>query len=78
MMRERVTALPGVEVRQGVAVSDLEGVGGAVTGVVLDSGESIAADLVVDCTGRGGRSDRWLAAIGFPAPERVEIRVGVG
>jgi 2-polyprenyl-6-methoxyphenol hydroxylase-like FAD-dependent oxidoreductase len=37
----------------------------------------VAADLVVDCSGRGSRSDRWLGALGFPAPDVTEVKVGV-
>jgi 2-polyprenyl-6-methoxyphenol hydroxylase-like FAD-dependent oxidoreductase len=77
VIRGRVAALPGVEIRDQVAISALAGSDGTVTGVVLDSGETLSADLVVDCSGRGSRSDRWLAALGLPAPELVEIKIGV-
>jgi 2-polyprenyl-6-methoxyphenol hydroxylase-like FAD-dependent oxidoreductase len=76
-LRDRVAALPGVDIRAQVAVSALAGAGGTVTGVVLDTGETLDAGLVVDCTGRGARSDRWLAALGLPAPAQTEIKVGV-
>jgi 2-polyprenyl-6-methoxyphenol hydroxylase-like FAD-dependent oxidoreductase len=76
-VRARVSALPAVTIRDEVAVSGLTGHDGTVTGVVLDSGETLEAALVVDCSGRGSRSDRWLAALGLPAPEQVEIKVGV-
>jgi 2-polyprenyl-6-methoxyphenol hydroxylase-like FAD-dependent oxidoreductase len=80
LVRARVSALPGVTIRDGVAVSGLagrNGTDGTVTGVILDSGETVESELVVDCTGRGSRSDRWLSALGLPAPEQVEIKVGV-
>jgi 2-polyprenyl-6-methoxyphenol hydroxylase-like FAD-dependent oxidoreductase len=77
LVRARVTALERVTIRDQVAVSALAGSNGAVTGVVLDTGETLASALVVDCTGRGARSDRWMAALGVPAPEQVEIKVGV-
>jgi 2-polyprenyl-6-methoxyphenol hydroxylase-like FAD-dependent oxidoreductase len=77
IIRRRVTALPGVIVRDQVAVSALAGSDGRVTGVVLDDGETIDAGLVVDCTGRGARSDRWLATLGLPAPEQLEVKIGV-
>jgi 2-polyprenyl-6-methoxyphenol hydroxylase-like FAD-dependent oxidoreductase len=32
----------------------------------------------VDATGRGSRSDRWLANLDFPVPETGEIKIGVG
>lgn len=39
--------------------------------------ETIGADLVVDATGRGSRTPRWLEELGYapPAEERVEIDV---
>ncbi len=77
-LRVRVTALPNVEIRTGVAVSGLRATSGRVTAVVLDGGEVVPTDLVVDCSGRGGRSNAWLADLGFPAPEVLEVRVGVG
>jgi 2-polyprenyl-6-methoxyphenol hydroxylase-like FAD-dependent oxidoreductase len=78
LVRRRTQTLPGVTLRDGVAVTGLTGDGDRVTGVTLDTGETLTADLVADCSGRGSRSDRWLAGLGFPAPEQVEIKVGVG
>ena len=77
LLRDRVTKLPGVTLRDRVAVSGLTGSAAGVTGVVLDSGETIGAGLVVDCTGRGARSDRWLTALGLPTPAQLEVKVGV-
>lgn len=75
-IRRRVLAEPGVTVRSGAAVSALLGDRHRITGVLVD-GEPIAADLVVDATGRGARSDRWLADLGLPAPVQQEIKIGV-
>ena len=77
IVRRRVAALPGVAIRDGATVTALTGADGRVTGVVLDSGETLAADLVVDASGRGSRSDRWLPALGFGVPDQVEIKIGV-
>jgi 2-polyprenyl-6-methoxyphenol hydroxylase-like FAD-dependent oxidoreductase len=77
VIRERVATDPAVSIRDGVAVTGLTGTADAVTGVVLDTGETIAADLVVDCSGRGSRSDRWLDGLGLPAPRQLEVKVGV-
>lgn len=74
----RIRAVPNIEVRDGVAVAGLTGAGERVTGVRLDDGEVIATELVVDCSGRGNRSDRWLAELGFSAPRVEEVKVGVG
>lgn len=56
---------PGVEVRRGTVVQELtmhvnNGTPHA-TGVRLDSGETLHADLVVDAMGRGSRLPRWCA-----------------
>jgi 2-polyprenyl-6-methoxyphenol hydroxylase-like FAD-dependent oxidoreductase len=77
VIRNRVAKLAGVTIRDQVAVTGLAGADGRVTGVVLDTGETLTADLIVDCSGRGSRSDRWLADLGFPAPEQVEVKAGV-
>lgn len=78
ILRERVAKLPAVTIREGVAVSALTGTADSVTGVLLGRGEHVAADLVVDCTGRAGGSDRWLTELGLPVPEQIDIRIGLG
>jgi flavin-dependent dehydrogenase len=78
VLRKRVAELPPVAIREGVTVTALTGTPDAVTGVLLASGEQIAAELVVDCTGRAGRSDRWLADLGSSVPEQVDIKMGLG
>ncbi|MFF5638741.1 NAD(P)/FAD-dependent oxidoreductase [Streptomyces sp. NPDC012825] len=40
-----------------------------VTGVVVDGGERLDADFVVDATGRRAASASWLSAAGVPVPE---------
>ena len=77
-IRQRVQALPGVEVRDDTAVSGLSGAEGRVSGVRLNDGTGIDADLVVDCSGKGSRSNRWLAELGFPAPRVSEVTIGLG
>jgi 2-polyprenyl-6-methoxyphenol hydroxylase-like FAD-dependent oxidoreductase len=77
-IRRRVAALPGVRIRDRVSVTALEGSDGRVTGARLDDGELIESDLILDCTGRGARSNRWLTTLGFPAPRVGEVTVGVG
>ena len=77
-IRRRVAALAKVSIRDTVSVAALEGAGGRVTGARLDDGELVETDLIIDCTGRGTRSNHWLAALGFPAPRASEVKVGVG
>ena len=65
-----VSVTPGITVRRGVAIAGLAtGPSTAtgiphVTGLVTDSAETIAADFVVDATGRRSPLPAWLAAIG--------------
>lgn len=47
--------------------------GADAAGVELRSGESMAADLVVDATGRGSHAPAWLAALGYPAPPETLV-----
>jgi flavin-dependent dehydrogenase len=65
---------PGLEIRRGSAVAGLvtgpsarDGVP-HVAGVRLGTGEEIAADLVVEITGRRSALPRWLAEIGARPP----------
>lgn len=77
-VRRRVLALAGVHVRTDTAVSALVGDRERITGVRLADGTVLDADLVIDCSGRGGRSQQWLAGLGYPAPRVTEIKIGVG
>jgi 2-polyprenyl-6-methoxyphenol hydroxylase-like FAD-dependent oxidoreductase len=78
-LRQRVSSLPNVTVRDQVSVCGLTGVPGRVTGVELDDGAPLRADLVVDATGRSGtRTDPWLDRLGFPAPEVTTVKIDVG
>lgn len=75
-VRMRVRALPNVRLWTSRAVTDLD-VDLSRTRVVgvHCEGESVAADLVVDATGRASHTPQWLDRLGFPAPveERVEV-----
>ncbi|MEV8096953.1 FAD-dependent monooxygenase [Kitasatospora sp. NPDC085879] len=73
-LRSRVAALPGVEILQRTEVLEPVAAGRRVTGVRLlrvnAEPEVLAADLVVDATGRSNRGATWLRALGYaPAPE---------
>ena len=77
-LRRRAAALPNVTLQMGSAVEELSHESGLVTGVRVRSGdnyETVAADLVVDAGGRGSRAERWLGAMGIPAPEETTIGV---
>lgn len=73
-VRRAVRALPNVEVRDGCDVLHPLDDGRRVTGVALrtraGAEEHLPADLVVDATGRGSRTPRWLTDTGrTPPPE---------
>lgn len=84
-VRERVLTLPGVDLLDHRTARRLltRDDGTAVTGVVLrdeaDHGtqQRLEGDLVVDATGRGSPSPRWLAELGYAAPEEQRLRVDV-
>lgn len=83
VVRARVCALPNVEVADG---HDARGLvlddGVRVTGLRVrrrDGGpeEIVHGELVVDAAGRGSRSPRWLADVGYRAPDEERFPVGV-
>jgi 2-polyprenyl-6-methoxyphenol hydroxylase-like FAD-dependent oxidoreductase len=81
VMAAAALSTPGLTVRRGVAVSGL--VAGAqavrgvphVTGVRTTTGEELAADLVVDATGRRSPLPDWLESAGArrPLEEREDL-----
>ena len=79
MVRRHLLRLPGVQARENCAVEGLAATADnrRVTGVKI-AGETLAADLVVDTTGRGSHSPQWLEAMGYEkvAEERVEVALG--
>ncbi len=84
-IRERVNALPNVTLLERTEAMEpiFAERTGCVTGVTLRRGErnreeQFAADLVVDATGKGSRSSRWLERWGFGEPETVLVKVNVG
>jgi flavin-dependent dehydrogenase len=78
-IRRRVTAIPNVEiVRASVSEPTYDNARQGVTGIALDSGDDVEADLVVDAAGRGTRLPVWLAQWGFERPREDTVDVGIG
>jgi 2-polyprenyl-6-methoxyphenol hydroxylase-like FAD-dependent oxidoreductase len=82
LVRRRVAALDGVDVRSGVRCTDyLADVDGNVTGVAVTDAtgdrSTLDADLVVDATGRASRTPAWLDRAGFESPVVDEVGVDV-
>ncbi|MCX4696015.1 NAD(P)/FAD-dependent oxidoreductase [Streptomyces sp. NBC_01408] len=81
VVRARVTGLTGVSTLQQSRVRGLEGTAARVTGVRVDTpdeaGRLIAADLVVDASGRGSRARNWLQELGVSGIRRAEVDSGL-
>ncbi|MDQ2089239.1 FAD-dependent oxidoreductase [Marimonas arenosa] len=72
LIPERVMALEAVSTETGRVEALVSGRSERVTGVVV-AGHEIAADLVVDASGRGGRTDAWLSGAGIAPPRKSTV-----
>jgi len=78
-IRRRVAEIHNVEIVHAAASEPrYDAARQRVTGVVLDSGDTVDADLVVDAAGRGTRLPVWLAQWGFERPREDTVDVGIG
>ncbi len=78
-LRQRVQKLPNVEFIQATVTEPIyDPLRRAVTGVRTGTIDDMAADLVVDSTGRGTRLPTWLRQWGFPEPTEDTVDVGIG
>jgi 2-polyprenyl-6-methoxyphenol hydroxylase-like FAD-dependent oxidoreductase len=83
-VRARVAATPGVDIAAGCEVvglgtsADRRRVTAARVRRDGRAEQAMAAELVIDATGRGSRVPTWLAALDLPVPaeERVTIALG--
>jgi 2-polyprenyl-6-methoxyphenol hydroxylase-like FAD-dependent oxidoreductase len=77
-IRRRVLAIENVDlVHTSVAEPTYDAALRRVTGVLLDSGEVVPADLVVDAAGRGTRLPVWLEKWGYPRAREETVDVGI-
>lgn len=87
-LRSRVLAHPRVTAVEGTDVVGLAGSATQVTGVLLrergaghGTGEAptvLAADLVVDASGRSSHTPEWLEGLGLPRPAQDLVESGIG
>ncbi len=83
ILRQRVAALPTVELCGGAQVQGLVANQGVVEGVQVrwkdghEAGVETAA-FIVDASGRGSKLPEWLPQIGYDAPEETVIDVRLG
>ena len=80
LVRQRVLALPGVELRSGARVSGLSRSTTTGGGWLVESADTppITADLVVDASGRSSRLPHWLSRSGTPEPPTTIVDAGFG
>ena len=90
VLRRRLRAVPAVRFHEVCEVVGLRTAapGGPVTGVRVRARsqaggpaaaeEELAADLVVDASGRGSRAPQWLADLGYARPEERVINSFLG
>jgi 2-polyprenyl-6-methoxyphenol hydroxylase-like FAD-dependent oxidoreductase len=77
ILRKRVAALPGVSIRGETIVKRFTVADGKCTGVELEDGTTIAADLCVDATGMTGPLMTQLAEDGHTAFETEDVKINV-
>ncbi|MET0756914.1 MAG: oxidoreductase [Mycobacterium sp.] len=78
-IRRRVTDIDNVYIVRGAVIEpSYDSARQQVTGVLLESGDAVPADLVVDAAGRGTRLPVWLAQWGFERPREDTVDVGIG
>ncbi|OBB40192.1 oxidoreductase [Mycobacterium sp. 852002-51961_SCH5331710] len=75
-IRKRVKGIANVDIVHATVTEPVYDAG-RVTGVLLDTGEAVDADLVVDATGRGTRLPAWLEKWGFERPAEETVDVGI-
>lgn len=84
-LRDRVLALPNVSVLDGHdivglrATKRLDRIAAVlVTSLYGDASQILPADLVVDATGRGSRTPRWLSELGYAPPLEDRVMIDLG
>ncbi len=81
-LRRRVLGHPRVRALTGIDIVRPALDGARVTGVHIvqrstGCAQTLSADLVIDCTGRGSRTPAWLRDWGFEAPAEERVEVGL-
>lgn len=86
IVRRRLRDLPGVRIVERHDVTSLRtspdhtevtGVSVRPRGATPEPEQQVAADLVVDATGRASRAPTWLAAAGYPTPPKEHVDADV-
>jgi 2-polyprenyl-6-methoxyphenol hydroxylase-like FAD-dependent oxidoreductase len=73
-----VRAIAGCAVQGLIASADRTTIQGVQVRVENGPEQAMAADLVVDASGRGSSSPAWLEALGYARPAEDRIEIGIG
>ena len=73
----RLDALPNVTIRHECSVEGLSHEGGRVRAVQCRGGDTLQADLVIDASGPGSRSPKWLAEWGYGEVNKRTVNVDI-
>jgi 2-polyprenyl-6-methoxyphenol hydroxylase-like FAD-dependent oxidoreductase len=83
LVRRRVEQLGNVDIEDQTDALGLVATGSRVTGLRVlrrtpgSAEETVASDLVVAASGRGGRLPAWMEALGFERPEEERVAVDI-
>jgi 2-polyprenyl-6-methoxyphenol hydroxylase-like FAD-dependent oxidoreductase len=83
-VRKQLAARDNVRIMDACEVSQLCTRNDRVTGVILryrtgeQDEEELAADLVVDASGRGSRAPQWLNSLGYGNVQETSVKIDVG
>jgi len=84
-IRQRVLAIPNVALHSACAVDALitSADHSLVTGVQITDrakgqNEALTADLIIDASGRGSSTPKWLEGLGYEKPVEEEVKIRVG
>ena len=83
-VRVALLARHNVQILDGCSVTRLQMYDERITGVVLrhhhheQREDELAADLVVDTSGRSSRAPQWLASLGYGQVEETSVAIDVG
>jgi 2-polyprenyl-6-methoxyphenol hydroxylase-like FAD-dependent oxidoreductase len=83
-VRAALSARNNVHILDGCSVTRLRTNDERITGVVLrhrrgeQREDELAANLVVDASGRGSRAPQWLASLGYRQVEETSVTIDVG
>ena len=74
-IRQHVLGIDAVTIRDRTSLTGLCSDGTRITGVKLGDGTELAADLVIDASGRGSRTPARLAGLGFGTVPTSELAI---